>query len=176
MRTLRARLLAIGSAVALLATPLAMTSAEAEPPGKPVTVMSRNIYLGADINRPVVAATTAEAEGKSAQEIVFALARATHVTREIVDDTNFPVRAELLADEIARTKPDLVGLQEVALWRSGPLQLGAVGVPNAVLLGFLWVVLRTVGGCRSCWPRRLQARPSRLKGAPPCYATAFGRP
>lgn len=136
MSTFRARLLAVGSAVALLATLLAMTGAEAEPPGKPITVMTRNVYLGADINRPVQAATTAQAQGKSPQEVVFALARATHVTRGIVDYTNFTVRAELLADEIARTKPDLVGLQEVALRRSGPLELGAVGVPNATRVDY----------------------------------------
>ena len=109
------------------------TAAQAapEPPGKPITVMTRNIYLGADINRPVEAALTAQAQGKTPQEIVAALAIATDVTRRIVDETNFPVRSKLLAREIATAKPDLVGLQEVALWRSGPLELDKVGVPNA---------------------------------------------
>ena len=78
------------------------------PPAKPVTVMTRNIYLGADINRPVAAALAAQALGGSAQEILVALANATHVTRAIVDDTDFTVRAGLLADEIAadRARPD----------------------------------------------------------------------
>ncbi|HYJ68996.1 MAG TPA: hypothetical protein VEX15_15205 [Nocardioidaceae bacterium] len=105
-------------------------------PAKPVTVMSRNIYLGADINRPINAALQAQAEGKPPQEVLVALGNATHVTRDIVDQTNFPIRARLLAGEIARTEPDLVGLQEVALWRSGPLQLDQVGVPNSTTVDY----------------------------------------
>jgi endonuclease/exonuclease/phosphatase family metal-dependent hydrolase len=105
----------------------------ASAPGKPVTVMTRNIYLGADINRPVQAALAAQAQGGETTEILVALANATEVTRAIVDETDFPTRARLLADEIVRTSPDLIGLQEVALWRSGPLELqpGLVAVPNA---------------------------------------------
>lgn len=104
----------------------------AERPGKPVSVMTRNIYLGADINRPVEAATREQARpGSTPQSVLVALANATHATREIVDDTSFPRRSELLAEEIAETRPDLVGLQEVALWRSGDIELGNVGVPNA---------------------------------------------
>ena len=53
------------------------------------------------------------------------------MTRAIVDQTAFEVRSRLLADEIARTEPDLVGLQEVAWWRHGGLQLMQVGVRNA---------------------------------------------
>jgi endonuclease/exonuclease/phosphatase family metal-dependent hydrolase len=93
--------------------------------------MTRNLYLGADINGPLVAASTAYAEGGTTQDVLVALAHATQLTGEVVGRTDFRVRAPLLADEIARTRPDLVGLQEVALWRSGPLDLGGVGVPRA---------------------------------------------
>jgi endonuclease/exonuclease/phosphatase family metal-dependent hydrolase len=117
----------------------------ASAPAKPITVMTRNVYLGADINRPIVAAATAEAMGGGAEEILVALANATEVTRDIVDQTDFPVRARLLADEIRRTAPDLIGLQEVALWRSGELELDLdqVGVPNAedVDYDFLQILL-----------------------------------
>jgi endonuclease/exonuclease/phosphatase family metal-dependent hydrolase len=118
-------------AAALAAVPLAAGPADATRPGKPVTVMTRNLYLGADINRPVGAALAAQAAGGTAQDVLVALANATHVTRDIVDQTDFTVRAELLADEITRTEPDLIGLQEVAWWRHGDLQLTQVGIPNA---------------------------------------------
>ncbi|HZB66629.1 MAG TPA: hypothetical protein VE503_04340, partial [Ornithinibacter sp.] len=100
------------------------------PPGTPVTVMPRNLYLGADINRPVEAALKAQAAGATPQQVVAALAVATHVSRTIVDQTGFPTRSRLLAAEIARTEPDLVGLQEVALWRSGPLELDKGAYPT----------------------------------------------
>lgn len=144
--SLRARLAALISVAALVAVPLAASPAEAH--GRSgdhrrdgVTVMTRNVYLGADINRPVTAAATAEALGQSPQQILVALANATYETRAIVDQTNFPVRARLLAREIATTRPDLVGLQEVALWRSGPLELINVGVPNAEQVDYDYLAL-----------------------------------
>jgi hypothetical protein len=142
MRNLRARVLAVVATVGLLMVTPAATAGTGDRPGPhhgrgtPVTVMTRNLYLGADINRPVEAAAAAQAMGKTPQEILVALANATHVTRAIVDQTDFPVRAGLLAGEIARRKPDLVGLQEVALWRSGPLELTNVGVPNATTVDY----------------------------------------
>ena len=134
------RALAAATAAALVAVPLVMSApADAgkpkHPPGKPVTVMTRNLYLGADIQRPVTAAVVAQATpGSTPQSVLVALANATYVTRAIVDETDFTVRAELLADEIAAAEPDLIGLQEVAWWRHGDLQLQpqeVVAVPNA---------------------------------------------
>lgn len=103
-----------------------------------VTVMTRNVYLGADIDRPVRAA-----RGKTAGAALAALGQANDRVRAIVDRTNFGVRSRLLAAEIATARPDLVGLQEVALWRQGPLELGSIGVPNAtsVDLDFLELLL-----------------------------------
>jgi len=137
MTRVRRRILAGAAAVALLAAPLATVSsadAKPNPPAKPVTVMTRNLYLGADINRPVEAAQRQAAQTPTRPDLILgALANATFATRAIVDQTDFRVRAGLLAEEIAVAAPDLVGLQEVALWRSGPLQLapGLVTVPNA---------------------------------------------
>ncbi len=87
--------------VALLGPTAAVAGAKATP--KPdVSVMSRNLYLGADIIKLVSAPDVA---GEKVQ--VAALHRT-------VDQTNFPRRAKALAREIAATKPDVVGLQEVA--------------------------------------------------------------
>jgi endonuclease/exonuclease/phosphatase family metal-dependent hydrolase len=79
-----------------------------------VNVMSRNLYLGADLG-PALASTSQasffEANGGIVRQ---------------VEATNFPVRAKGLAKEILNEEPDLVGLQEVALWREAPPSLGPV--------------------------------------------------
>ena len=83
--------------------------------GKPLTVMTRNIYLGGDVMRPLVAI------GAPPDRQAEVFVRANSELRAIIDLTNFPLRAQQLAREIARHDPDLIGLQEVALWRRGPL-------------------------------------------------------
>jgi endonuclease/exonuclease/phosphatase family metal-dependent hydrolase len=89
-------------------------------------VMTRNIYLGGNINRPIRAALD-----RTGREGVLALGHANHELREIVERTDFATRSRLLAEEIAAARPDLIGLQEVALWRHGPMQLDQIGRPNA---------------------------------------------
>ncbi|HWC47844.1 MAG TPA: endonuclease/exonuclease/phosphatase family protein [Solirubrobacterales bacterium] len=77
--------------------------------GKVVGVMTRNLYLGADLG-PVIAAKTTE-------QVVEASGA---VLRDVVAN-NFPVRAKGLAHEILEQRPDLVGLQEVAYWHTTPI-------------------------------------------------------
>jgi endonuclease/exonuclease/phosphatase family metal-dependent hydrolase len=96
-----------------------------------VTVMTRNIYLGGNITRPIRAALD-----RTGTEGVLALGHANHELREVVDRTDFTTRSKLLAEEIAAARPDLVGLQEVALWRHGPLQLDQIGKPNATEIDY----------------------------------------
>ena len=93
---------------------------------QPLTVMTRNLYLGGDINRPIRAALD-----RSGEEGVLDLGHANHELREVVGQTDFRTRSKLLADEIAAARPDLVGLQEVALWRHGPMQLDHIGRTDA---------------------------------------------
>lgn len=82
--------------------------------GKPLTVMTRNLYLGADLTRALAAA-----RAPPDRQLEVLIAAATTI-RQIVDQTNFPLRAQRVAAEIAAHRPDLVGLQEAALWRHGP--------------------------------------------------------
>ena len=109
-RSLR-RAVAALVAAGLVAVPLSVTGAAdakpTRPPGKPVTVMSRNLYLGADINRPVVAAATAQAQGKTPEEVLVALANATYVTRANVDADRLrrPCRPAGPRDRRQRARP-----------------------------------------------------------------------
>jgi hypothetical protein len=69
-------------------------------------VMTRNLYLGADL-APIF-------QAQNAQQVVVAATRIF----AMVQATNFPERAKAMAAEIAAADPLLVGLQEVTRWRS----------------------------------------------------------
>jgi hypothetical protein len=105
-------------------------TAPSPPPPVPVTVMTRNLYLGADL-RPAITATTPEA-AQAAVASIFSVARRT----------NFPERAVALAREIADAGPLLVGLQEVAAWYSGPF--GDSAPATAVEYDYLQILLRAL--------------------------------
>jgi hypothetical protein len=107
----RRLLLAIGAlallglvAIALLARPAHAARTDAPK----VKVMSRNLYLGADL--------TPATEATSIPELVDAAGQILNQ----VDENKFQIRAKGLATEILNKQPDLVGLQEAALWRDAP--------------------------------------------------------
>jgi endonuclease/exonuclease/phosphatase family metal-dependent hydrolase len=79
-----------------------------------VNVMTRNLYLGADLAPPIAAKSVGEFTEANGQ-----------VLREVTAN-DFPLRAKGLAKEIRQEDPDLVGLQEVALWRTAPPDLSPV--------------------------------------------------
>ena len=81
-----------------------------------IDVMTANLYLGADIFRIVEAAA----------DTGNPLAIPTAVTGVfgIVQATNFPERAEAIADSIMKRRPQVIGLQEVSWYRTGPYDGG----------------------------------------------------
>lgn len=92
--------------VAMVASLLVPSSATAESNGGPkLTVMTRNLYLGTDLTDNVLAETPAQ------------LVAAVTIDWGHVVDTDFPTRAGALAAEVRATRPDVIGLQEVTLWR-----------------------------------------------------------
>jgi endonuclease/exonuclease/phosphatase family metal-dependent hydrolase len=111
-RTRRALALVIGAVVAVTGIAVPATAA-----AKPTTVsvMTRNLYLGSDLVPAILAPDPGAAR-----------IAAGDIYKDVVD-TNFPARAKLLAEEIRRSNPHLIGLQEVSLWRRG--QRGAADGP-----------------------------------------------
>ena len=86
-------------------------------------VATYNLYLGADFT-PLFTATSQE-------QLVQ---RAGQVYANVVK-TDFPSRAEAVARLLAQDPPDLAGLQEVALWETGPI--GGQLSPSYDFLGLL---------------------------------------
>ncbi|PZF79817.1 endonuclease/exonuclease/phosphatase family protein [Jiangella anatolica] len=111
---LRAGLLTTVAALSL--TPVTTASADDAgraasdlPPIFSADVATYNLYLGATLD-PLFTATTPEELVRLAGEVYAG-----------VEATNFPERAGAIADQIAEHDPEVVGLQEVALWEKGPL-------------------------------------------------------
>ncbi len=135
-RTAPTRRVALSLALAALACLTALTAvAQAKPAteqkGTAIKVMTRNLYLGADLG-PALASTSRAAFFEANGAILRA-----------VDASNFPVRAKGLAKEILEQEPDLVGLQEVALWRTGEPSAIVVqtGVPVATKVKYDFLAL-----------------------------------
>ena len=103
--------------------------------GQPIPVMTRNLYVGADLSPVFAAAAKGDGPG---------IVQATTATWQNVKATNFPERAGALADEIEDSEPLLVGLQEVSLFRTGPPD-SITGIPTPaehVELDYLDLLLR----------------------------------
>jgi endonuclease/exonuclease/phosphatase family metal-dependent hydrolase len=93
-------------AAAVMAALAALFAGGAKRPPLTLTVMTRNLYLGANLD-PIVQAKTAPD--------AFAAVAAGWAE---VQANDFPTRARAIAREIARVKPDFVGFQELTLYRT----------------------------------------------------------
>ena len=84
--------------------------------------MTRNLYLGADLTPALQASTVDQA--------VDAAARSSTRSTRPSSRRSAP---RSLANEIKKRKPDIVGLQEAAWWRTGPVQphAGLIDTPAA---------------------------------------------
>lgn len=97
-------------------------SAKGKHPKTKVKAMTRNLYLGADIFRVVEAAQNPDPSPDGLD-----IPRAVAEIFQTMLDTDFWERAEAIADEIARAKPHLIGLQEVSTYY--------IQTPGDVLIG-----------------------------------------
>jgi endonuclease/exonuclease/phosphatase family metal-dependent hydrolase len=87
---------------------LVLSSSEALPWGSGeavVKIMTQNMYAGTSLGFVLASGGAPEGVDLTLKEI-----RASHI----------PERADLLAARIAAKRPDMVALQEVTLWRTGP--------------------------------------------------------
>jgi len=100
-----------------------------------VRVMTRNIYIGADVDVVLSAQNPSDIPILAAQAF-----------QELIS-TNFPKRAIALAKEIAITKPDLIGLQEVNIIRMqspGDAVYGGTTPAETVLMNYLEIFMATL--------------------------------
>src|SRR5437660_12713292 len=107
--TCRGALNKFGGGLAALSTALVLFSGPAtadQNHKRLATVMTYNIYQGTELEH-VLAATDLTS---------FVAGVSTDYANVIA--TSFPERAQAIAAEIAQNQPDLVALQEVALWRT----------------------------------------------------------
>ncbi|NOQ97294.1 MAG: hypothetical protein GQ561_03940 [Calditrichae bacterium] len=97
-----------------------------------VKVMSRNIYIGADVDIVL---------GAENLEDIPILAAAAYATLEATD---FDKRAIILADEIALAVPHVIGLQEVTMVYTqspGDFLIGNPGIANDLQYDYLTILM-----------------------------------
>src|SRR6266550_2071661 len=98
------------------------------PSARAITVMTQNLYVGADVDLVIRALGTPDPNDDFA---------ALLAAIETVGKTAYPARAEAIADEIARAQPHAVGLQEVS---DIDIDLRPLGVPIEVHQHFLQIL------------------------------------
>ena len=121
MKTKINRIFSVLFLTAFLVAPLFVTTtASAWFSDSKVKVMTQNLYLGADIFKVVDAAYIPDPNNPTGPPIPnpdpLAIPTAVAELFQTIQYTNFPERAEAIANEIWFHKPQLIGLQEVSIF------------------------------------------------------------
>jgi len=98
-------LLAVGCSDLPSGSNPAISADELESGAGKVGVVTRNLYVGTDVDAVIAALRTPD-PGDDLPALMQAI--------ETLGRTNFPARAAAITDEIARARPHAVGLQEVS--------------------------------------------------------------
>jgi endonuclease/exonuclease/phosphatase family metal-dependent hydrolase len=116
-----------------LGTPLNITQAQttASTPCDKFDVMTRNMYVGTDFS-----------EIFAAQDQLTLFTEVAEAFAD-VQASNVEARIAAIAHEIKTTKPDLISLQEVALWQTGPFDPTSPSA-NTVVFDYLQMLLAQV--------------------------------
>ena len=128
----RISLLGLTLAVLTIAVPAAAAPLPLANDQRTVHVMTRNLYSGANF----LPAITAALSGDST-----AIIAAVSEIWNKVGFTNFPARATGIAREVEQAQPDLIGLQEAALWRSQTPSDSVMGNADRVEYDFVQILL-----------------------------------
>ena len=100
---------------------------KADAPSRSISVMTWNVYVGTDVDAIIAALATED------PAIYMPVLMAQLDTLFLTD---FPARAQAIADEIAKRRPHAVGLQEISTF-----DLLAVGLPTLKFLPILQAAL-----------------------------------
>jgi endonuclease/exonuclease/phosphatase family metal-dependent hydrolase len=121
----------------VLATFLAACTDAVDPrQGEDVVVLTRNVYVGADVDQVLLAETPEQL-----------LARVEAAWQQLVA-TDFTERAEALADEIMEVDPHVVGLQEITTFRTqspGDAVVGGTVPAEEVVWDYLEILMAELG-------------------------------
>ncbi len=131
---LRSTLPVVALALAIACSDTTGPSSPLTPAAKPaeatrrITVMTRNVYIGADVDA-VIAALASPDPSDDLPALLQAIS--------VLGQTDFPTRAGAIADEIGRARPHVVGLQEMTQLA---IHLGPLGIPVDIDLDFLAIL------------------------------------
>jgi hypothetical protein len=123
-----------GSPIGPVSTDIVPAASMGSPATEPVSVMTRNVYIGADVDVVIGAFITPD----PTDDVPALLAGIAQLQA-----TSFPHRADALVDEIERFRPHVVGLQEIA---TIDIDLTGFGIPIDFDLDYLPILQAVLAG------------------------------